>query len=232
MSLRWRSSIAILSINKKCLAAEWIGLQIGCEPPDCSPDTIPSLNAQHRNWLAWRTLVQFPDIEAPHDSLVAFYKIRHKTGCRLKIGKHSIVQGALISDREGAGIQISEKTFIGSAMLVSAENITLLGSDVMIAWGCTIVDDNAHSIWWCLRSSDVTNWAKGEKDWKYVVRKPVVIESKTWIGFNAIVLKGATIGEGAIVGAGSVVTKNVPPYTISAGNPARVIRELTAAERS
>ena len=52
-----------------------------------------------------------------------------------------------------------------------------------------------------------------------------------WIGFNAIVLKGVTIGEGAIVGAGAVVTKDVPAYTIVAGNPAHPIRELTPSER-
>jgi galactoside O-acetyltransferase len=64
-----------------------------------------------------------------------------------------------------------------------------------------------------------------------VIRKPVKIEDKVWIGFNSIILKGVTVGEGAIVGAGSVVTKDVPPYTIVAGNPARIIRELTPEER-
>jgi galactoside O-acetyltransferase len=60
---------------------------------------------------------------------------------------------------------------------------------------------------------------------------PVKIQDKVWIGFNAIVLKGVTIGEGAVVGAGAVVTRNVPAYTVVAGNPARPIRELTPSER-
>lgn len=53
---------------------------------------------------------------------------------------------------------------------------------------------------------------------------PIIIEDDVWIGANAIILSGVTIGEGAIIGAGSVVTKNVEPYTIFAGNPAKKIK--------
>ena len=63
-----------------------------------------------------------------------------------------------------------------------------------------------------------------------VESKPIHIERNVWIGFDSCVLPGVTIGEGAIVGARSVVTASVPPFTIVAGNPARVIRELTAEE--
>jgi acetyltransferase-like isoleucine patch superfamily enzyme len=59
----------------------------------------------------------------------------------------------------------------------------------------------------------------------------VHIESDAWIGGNSIILRGVTIGEGAIIGAGSVVTKDVPSFTIAGGNPARVIRELTPSEK-
>ena len=53
---------------------------------------------------------------------------------------------------------------------------------------------------------------------------PIVIEDDVWIGARAIILQGVRIGKGAIIGAGSVVTKDVPPYAIVAGNPARVVR--------
>jgi maltose O-acetyltransferase len=52
---------------------------------------------------------------------------------------------------------------------------------------------------------------------------PVVIEDDVWIGLNAIILKGVKIGRGAVVGAGSVITKNVDPFTVVAGNPQKVV---------
>ena len=54
--------------------------------------------------------------------------------------------------------------------------------------------------------------------------KPVTIEDHVWIGARAIILSGVTIGEGAVIGAGAVVTKDIPPYSIAVGNPARVIK--------
>lgn len=56
--------------------------------------------------------------------------------------------------------------------------------------------------------------------------RPVVLEDRVWVGINATILPGVRIGYGAIVGANSVVTKDVPPMTVVAGNPARIIKEL------
>ena len=67
------------------------------------------------------------------------------------------------------------------------------------------------------------------KDWSVVRSAPIVIEDRAWIGFNAIILKGVTIGEGSVVAAGAVVTKDVEPYTVVAGNPARVVKRLERA---
>lgn len=183
-----------------------------------------------RNWLGKRRLRDFPGIDIAHEARVEYYKIRPKPGCGLKIGRSSMVGGALIFDREGASIQIGERTFIGAASLISSEQITV-GDDVLISWGCTVVDHNSHALSWRDRSNDVTDWMDAKKDWMHVECKAVAIRSKAWIGFNVIILKGVTIGEGAIVGAGSVVTKDVPPYTIVGGNPARVIREIPPDER-
>ena len=58
------------------------------------------------------------------------------------------------------------------------------------------------------------------------VNASVIIEDDVWIGLKSTILKGVTIGRGAVVAAGSVVTKDVPPFTLVAGNPARFIREL------
>jgi len=56
--------------------------------------------------------------------------------------------------------------------------------------------------------------------------KPIRIGRNVWIGFDCVVLPGVTIGDGSIVGARSVVTQDVPPFTVVAGNPARVIRKI------
>ena len=59
-----------------------------------------------------------------------------------------------------------------------------------------------------------------------IMTKPIIIEDYAWISYGCSILKGVTIGKGAIVGACSVVTKDVPPWTVVAGNPARIIKTL------
>jgi acetyltransferase-like isoleucine patch superfamily enzyme len=59
-----------------------------------------------------------------------------------------------------------------------------------------------------------------------VKHAPVVLEEDVWVGANAMILKGVTVGRASIVGAGAVVTKDVPPNSIVAGNPARIIGEV------
>jgi len=161
---------------------------------------------------------------------VAWHKLRLAQGARLTVGHGSIVEASIRFDRPGAAVCIGERTFIGASTLICAEAIDI-GDDVLVSWGCTIVDHDSHSLVWQNRRRDVDNWFAGSKDWASVERSEVRIGNKAWIGFNVIVLKGVSIGEGAIVGAGSVVTRDVPPYTVVAGNPARPIRELEAHER-
>lgn len=62
--------------------------------------------------------------------------------------------------------------------------------------------------------------------------KPIRVGRNVWIGFDCCILPGVTIGEGAIIGARSVVVGNVPPYTVAAGNPARLIRQIENDERN
>jgi acetyltransferase-like isoleucine patch superfamily enzyme len=156
-------------------------------------------------------------------------KLRLKPGCRLKIDEQSQIEGTIICDRENTSMAIGKRVFMNGTLIVS-EAIEI-GNDVMISWGVTIVDHNSHAIAFSQRAEDVVNWRAGKKDWTHVKIAPVKIGDRVWIGFNAIILKGVTIGEGAIVGAGAVVTKDVPAWTIVAGNPARIIRELAENER-
>lgn len=161
-----------------------------------------------------------------HPSAKVLYRgISYSPPAALEIGEGSMFQGSIAADRPQAEVRIGARTFIGGSMLVCAERITI-GDDVLISWGCTILDHQSHALDWADRAGDVAGWIKGEKDWSNVRIRPVAIGDKVWIGFNAIVLPGITIGEGAVVGAGSVVTRDVAPWTVVAGNPARVVRTL------
>jgi acetyltransferase-like isoleucine patch superfamily enzyme len=78
----------------------------------------------------------------------------------------------------------------------------------------------------------VRDWGKGHNDWQHVAHAPVVIGNKTWVGFNVSILKGVTIGEGAVIGACSVVTGDIPPWSVAVGNPAKVIRSLIPSSQA
>jgi len=178
-----------------------------------------------RRFLARRRLLAEAGVSIAPDSKVFFERIAYQPGSYLRIGKGSIVEANIIYDRPGATITVGNNTYIGVSKLCSAERIEF-GNDILMAWGGTIVDHDSHPIAWSQRSNDVRAWFRGEKDWTNVTRRPVRILDKAWIGFNVTILKGITVGEGAIVGAGSVVTKDVAPFTIVAGNPARMVRQL------
>ena len=154
------------------------------------------------------------------------------------VGKDSVISGTYVFEIESGKISIGDRTFIGGGMFVCIEEIEI-GNDVMFSWGCTVVDNNSHSVKWSERKDDVVNWKRGldenkigaYKDWTNVKRAKVTIKDKAWIGFNSIILKGVTIGEGAIVGSGSVVSKDVPDWAVVAGNPAQIIRIIAENER-
>lgn len=86
----------------------------------------------------------------------------------------------------------------------------------MIGSGCLITTTDSHPIHWEARRLNTEPPASA----------PVIIEDDVFIGARSIVLKGVTIGQGAVIGAGSVVTKSIPPRVIAAGNPAKVIKTI------
>ena len=181
---------------------------------------IAPLNAFSRTILGRRL-----SLSVGRRSKVAVYKIRAAGDNQLKVGDDCLLSCTISFDRSGATVTIGDRCFIGKSHIVSSRDVTF-GNDIMVSWGATFVDHNSHSIAWQERAQDVVDWAQGKKKWDVVDSAPIRVGDRAWIGFNAIVLKGVTIGEGAIVAAGAVVTKDVPPYTVVAGNPAIVIREL------
>jgi len=159
---------------------------------------------------------------------------RCKTDSPFEVGRDCVVSGHFVLEKDSGKFRIGDSTFIGGGSFISIDRIEI-GSDVMISWGCTFIDNDAHSLVSAERADDVKDWKRGidegkvgaYKNWKNVEHAPILVKDKAWIGFNSIILKGVTIGEGAVVGAGSVVTKDVPDYAVVGGNPAKIIRYTT-----
>lgn len=160
-------------------------------------------------------------------SYVAWHKMVVRIPGRIRVGEDCNIQSRILFDRAGATISIGDRCFVGASTMIAADSI-VLEDDVVISWGVTIVDHNSHALHWRDRSRDVLDWNRGEKDWSKVTIAPVRLMSRCWIGFDAKILKGVTVGRGAIVAAGSVVTKDVPDAHVVAGNPARTIRVIAA----
>ena len=156
---------------------------------------------------------------------LSWQTLLHRPRGQLAIGSDGLIGCRFSFDLPEASISIGDRCFIGRSHLVAATRIEIQ-DDVIISWGVTIVDHNSHPISPALRLGEIADWGQGKKNWSQVDRAKVTLKKGSWIGFNAIILRGVEIGEGAIVGAGAVVTKDVPDRTIVAGNPARVIRRV------
>lgn len=150
------------------------------------------------------------------------------------VGDDSHIGGHYVFERGTGQITIGSRSSIGGGCLLicSQDDGIRIGSNVMLSWSVTVTDTDAHSLDPAIRHNDAYDWKCGAdsgrigtyKDWSNVRSVPVTIEDGAWVGFGAAILKGVTIGQGAIVGAHSVVTRDVAPFTIVGGNPARFIR--------
>lgn len=185
------------------------------------------LERAYKSWVQFK----YPNIKIAPSSTIFPLSVRNASKeSSLVIGEDTVTVSRFSFDRPGASIRIGRNTFVGKSHLVTAQSI-VIGDDVLISWGVTISDHDSHNIAFSKRVTDHQDLLQGRKDWTHVRQNPVKICDKAWIGFNAIILQGVTIGEGAIVGAGALVTKDVPPWTVVGGNPAKIIRELSEDER-
>ena len=153
---------------------------------------------------------------------------------QIKLGKESTFFCKFILEKPNAVIQIGDNVYIGASNIYCSSNI-VIGNNVLISWGVKIYDHNSHSLSPEDRIYDIrlagNNVRKGftltlNKNWNNVATEPIYIKDNVWIGMDATILKGVTIGENSIIAAGSVVTKDVEPNTIVGGNPAKIIKKL------
>ena len=136
---------------------------------------------------------------------------------RLEIGPHVLFEpGVWITAPGSARVRIGEGTFLNLGVMVAAHELVEIGAHCMFANGC-FVSDGAH------RFDDPTK----PVPWQgFTTKGPTRIGDNVWCGANVVVTSGVTIGERAVIGANSVVTQDIPPRTIAAGVPARVIRTI------
>jgi len=135
------------------------------------------------------------------------------------INLHSPVK--LFADRPGAEIYIGENTRIHGTCIHAYEKISI-GESCLIAGNTQIFDGGGHD----LSFPDVENRINTRGN-----ANPIVIEDNVWIGANCIILPGVCIGNGSVIAAGSVVYKDIPPFVIAGGNPAKVIKDYSNSTR-
>jgi acetyltransferase-like isoleucine patch superfamily enzyme len=121
------------------------------------------------------------------------------------------VKISIVGKRDASAVvRIGRRCSIGDRTQIHACQLVEIGDRTLISWDVTLLENNYHAN------------SNG----------PIRIGADVWIGCRAIILSGVTIGRGAVVAAGAVVTKDVPPNTIVGGNPAQVVRELTPEFRA
>jgi len=161
--------------------------------------------------------------------------IRRHAGSTIEIGDDCIIhhstrqnvagitnENTLVTMAAGARISIGSGAGLSGAVIVAAQSITI-EDQVMLGANVRIYDSDFHPLDFHARVLDLQDEVR---------KAPVVIRRGAWIGLNAIILKGVEIGEFAVIGAGSVVTRSVPRCTVYAGNPAKFVKELPEPART
>lgn len=145
-------------------------------------------------------------------------------GNNVRIGDYSIITAweSYLGFRYNPEIIIEEGTTIGEFAHITAINKIIICKNVMIGKFVTI-SDNSHGNTSQIKELELT---QNPKERELHCKGPVIIGKNVWIGDKTTILSNVTIGESSIVGANSVVTKNVPPFCVFAGNPAKKIKDL------
>ena len=137
---------------------------------------------------------------------------------RLQIGRDTLLEpGVWITAPAPARVRIGAGSFLNLGVMVAALELVEIGDHCMFANGCFVTDAD-H------RFDDPTR----PITWQgFTSKGPTRVGDNVWCGANVVVTGGVTIGERCVIGANSVVTRDVPAFSIAAGAPARVIREIT-----
>ena len=147
-------------------------------------------------------------------------RIRLESEGHVEFGQGVMLIGDVVPiefvSHKGACISIGDHTFINYGSSISAHKLIKIGRHCLLGHYTLILDNNEHGVE--LREAVPPS-------------APVIIEDHVWIGSRVIILPGVSIGHHSVVGAGSVVTKDIPPNCLAVGNPVRVVRQFAEHAR-
>jgi acetyltransferase-like isoleucine patch superfamily enzyme len=143
------------------------------------------------------------------------------------IGANSVIRGELMTFAHGGEIRIGEWCYVGEDTRIWSAGSIEIGNRVLISHSVNVFDSLTHPLDAASRHDQVRQiFKQGHPRDISLDENPVKIYDDAWIGAGAMILRGVTVGEGGVVAAGAVVTKDVSPYSIVAGNPAEFVRKL------
>ncbi len=143
---------------------------------------------------------------------------------RVRIGRNCAIRGIIRCEADGEAV-IGDEVYVGDGVIISVRTRVEIGDQTLIAHGAQVFDNDTHPLDPDERAAHFRAILKiGPRRDFAIGAAPVTIGPRAWLGFSSAVMKGVSVGEGAIVAAGAVVTSDVAPGAVVAGNPARPVR--------
>jgi acetyltransferase-like isoleucine patch superfamily enzyme len=153
-------------------------------------------------------------------------RVRLKVGAMLALHADTFIcRGAYLSVWEHKTLEIESSVYVGNDVLITTSLGLTVGAGTMIGLGTIIMDYDGHPIDMAAGGPPALVAAEHQSPNSGGTKAPIEIGKRVWIGFHSTILKGVRIGDGAIIGARSVVTRDVPAHAVVAGNPAQIVRE-------
>jgi acetyltransferase-like isoleucine patch superfamily enzyme len=167
-------------------------------------------------YLFWKTFLKINGGSVGENvKIYEGVKMASKKGCPINIGDNvSVEKGVILSTSERGKINIGKNVYIGEYSILTSNEEIEIGDNVLISPHNDIVDFN-----------HIFQDPNKPVNQQGVIAKKITIQEDVWIGSGSKILMDVTIGKGAVIGAGSIVTKDVPPYDVVVGNPAKTIKK-------
>ena len=168
------------------------------------------------------------------ETTFSFHLFRSRLTGGVEIGRGaSTYLGTMFDVGPHGRVKLGEYALVHGARIICDSEI-IIGDYALISWNVVLMDTYRvpFNAWERRRELERVPTREPRLTAADVPARPIHVERNVWIGFDACVLPGVTIGEGSVVGTRSVVFEDVPPYTVVAGNPARLIRRLEPGVRA